>query len=351
MLTLIYFILILGIIVLVHEFGHFIFSKMFGVHVYEFSIGMGPRIWGTKKEKGKTQYNIRAFPIGGFVSLAGEDPEEVDPEVPEGGYLYNKPIWQRFIIMAAGVFNNFVLALVILFLIGIFHGSVNMTPVITSLDKDYPMYQTGIREGDIIKSINGNKVDTLDDANVYLTLENDGSETEFVIERNDEEYIFLVQPVEEEDEETHELKFRYGITFEKKTEHGFVNAIKYAFTQFMSYIKQIIITFKYLFTGRLGINNLSGPVGIYSVVGEVTKESVFLNLASLTALLSVNVGFLNIMPFPAFDGGRILFLLIEKLRGRPVNPKIENMVNTIGFALLMLLVIYVTIGDVGRLFG
>jgi len=108
MLTLIYFILILGIIVLVHEFGHFIFSKLFGVHVYEFSIGMGPRIWGTKKIKGKTQYNIRAFPIGGFVSLAGEDPEEVDPEVPEGGYLYNKPIWQRFIIMAAGVFNNFI---------------------------------------------------------------------------------------------------------------------------------------------------------------------------------------------------------------------------------------------------
>ena len=351
MLTLIYFILILGLIVLVHEFGHFIFAKLFKVHVYEFSIGMGPRICGTKKVKGKTQYNVRALPIGGFVSLAGEDPEEVDEEVPLGGYLYNKPIWQRFIIMAAGVFNNFVLALVILFLIGVFHGSVNMTPVITSLDKDYPMYQTGIREGDIIKSINGNKVDTLDDANVYLTLENDGSATEFVIERNNDEYIFLVQPVEEEDSETHEIRYRYGITFEKKTEHGFVNAIKYAFIQFGSYIKQIIITFKYLFSGKLGLNNLSGPVGIYSIVGEVTKESVLLNLASLTALLSVNVGFLNIMPFPAFDGGRILFLIIEKLRGRPVNPKIENMVNTIGFALLMLLVVYVTIGDVGRLFG
>ena len=116
MLTLIYFILILGVIVLVHEFGHFIFSKIFGVYVYEFSIGMGPRLFGKKKKKGKTQYNVRAFPIGGFVSLAGEDPTEEDPEVPKGAFLYNKPVWQRFIIMAAGVFNNFLLAILILLL-------------------------------------------------------------------------------------------------------------------------------------------------------------------------------------------------------------------------------------------
>lgn len=349
MLTLIYFILILGVIVLVHEFGHFIFSKLFGVYVYEFSIGMGPRLFGTKKKKGKTQYNIRAFPIGGFVSLAGEDPTEEDPEVPKGAFLYNKPVWQRFIIMAAGVFNNFLLALLLLFCIGLFHGSVNMTPEITKLDETYPMYQAGIREGDIVKEINGNKISTIDDFKIYLALENNGEETEFVVERNGKEYKYSVTPVKEKDAETKKESYKYGITIETKLDHGFFNAIKYSFKQLVSYFKQMIITFKYLFTGRIGADNLSGPVGIYSVVGEVTKESALLNIISLTALLSVNVGFLNIMPFPAFDGGRIVFLIIEKLRGKPVNPKIENMVNTIGFCLLMVLVIFVTWNDILKL--
>ena len=349
MLTLIYFILILGVIVLVHEFGHFIFSKIFGVYVYEFSIGMGPRLFGTKKKKGKTQYNVRALPIGGFVSLAGEDPTEADPEVPKGAFLYNKPVWQRFIIMAAGVFNNFLLAIIILFFIGLFHGSVDMVPQINKIDETYPMYAAGVREGDIVKEINGNKITNMDDFKIYLALENDGSETEFVIERDGKEYKFAVTPVEEVDEETNETSYKYGITFEKKLKHGFVNAIKYAFEQLISYFRQIIITFKYLFTGRIGADNLSGPVGIYSVVGEVTKESVLLNICSLTALLSVNVGFLNIMPFPAFDGGRIVFLIIEKLRGKPVNPKVENTVNTIGFCLLMVLVLFVTWNDITKL--
>ncbi len=350
MLTLIYFILILGLIVLVHEFGHFIFSKIFGVYVYEFSIGMGPRLFGTKKEKGKTQYNVRAFPIGGFVALAGEDATEVDPEVPKGGYLYDKPVWQRAIIMGAGVFNNFLLAAILLFFIGLFYGSLIMTPTITKLDKSFPMYQAGIREGDKFVSINGNKVSNIDDARVYLALENDGSETKIVIERDGKEKTFKVTPVEVKDEKTKETSYKYGVTFEKKYEHGFIPAIKYTISQFGSYLKQIFITFKYLFTGRVGFENLSGPVGIYSVVGEVAKENALVNLANLTALLCVNVGFLNILPFPAFDGGRILFLLIEKIKGSPVNPKIENTINTAGFIFLMGLIILITINDVIKLF-
>ncbi len=350
MLTLIYFILILGAIVLVHEFGHFIFSKLFGVYVYEFSIGMGPRLFGTKKVKGKTQYNVRAFPIGGFVQLAGEDPTEKDDEVPEGAYLHQKPIWQRFIIMAAGVFNNFLLALILLFLIGIFHGAPDMTPVVTKLDETMPMYLAGIREGDRFVKINGNSVSNTDDVRVYMTLENNGSETEFVMKRDGKEYTYKVKPIEVEDEETHEKSLKYGIVFENKVNKGFGAAIEYTFNQFNSYIKQIFITFKYLFSGKVGVENLSGPVGIYSIVGEATKESVLLPLASLTALLCVNVGFLNILPFPAFDGGRILFLIIEKIRRKPVPPKIENTVNTVGFCLLMVLILFITINDIIRLF-
>ena len=357
MLSLIYFIIVLGLIVLVHEFGHFIFSKLFGVHVYEFSIGMGPRIFGTKKQKGKTQYNVRALPIGGFVSLAGEDATDKDPEVPKDGYLYNKPIWQRFIIMAAGVFNNFLLALIVLFLIGIFHGAPDMSPVVTKLDVNKPMYEAGIREGDRFISINGNKTSTIDDVNVFLTLENNGKETEFVMERDGVRTTYKITPVEIPDEEkTKEEKksgepvYKYGISFDPVYKHGFGAAVEYTFVQFGSYFKQIILTFKYLFSGKVGADDLAGPVGIYSVVDRITEHSVVLPLASLTALLCVNVGFLNILPFPAFDGGRILFLLIEKIRRKPVSPKVENTVNTIGFCLLMVLILFITVNDVIKLF-
>jgi len=350
MLTLLYFILILGLIVLVHEFGHFIFAKIFGVYVYEFSIGMGPKIIGTKEKKGKTTYNLRLLPIGGYVALAGEDPTEKDSRVPKGGYLYQKPIWQRFIIMVAGVFNNFVLAIILLFGIGVFYGSINMEPTVDKLDETYPMYEAGVREGDRFVSINGNHTSNRDDVQVYLALETDGDPVEFVMERDVEKLTFVVTPLEEKDEETEKTSYKYGLIFNNKVEHGIGKAIHFSFAKFGSYMKQIFITFKYLFTGRLSISNLSGPVGIYSAVGEVSKEMALLNLTNLTALLCVNVGFLNILPFPAFDGGRVLFLLIEKLRGKPVNPKIENTVNTVGFALLMLLVVFVTINDIIRLF-
>ncbi len=351
MLTLIYFILILGLIVLVHEFGHFIFAKLFGVYVYEFSIGMGPRVCGTKKKKGKTTYNIRALPIGGFVALAGEDPEEKDSEVPDGGYLYQKPIWQRAIIMGAGVFNNFLLAILILFFIGLFFGSPSPTPVITSLEAGFPSYEMGLKEGDIIKEINGKSISTRDDAQLYLVLENNGKETEFVVLRDGKEYTYSIPPVKIENAKTGNETYRYGIGFIPEYKHGIVEAIKYAFRQVWSYVKQIIITFEYLFTGRLGFDNLSGPVGIYSYVGEASKQHALLNLSSLTALLCINVGFINILPFPAFDGGRIFLLLIEKLRGKPVNPKIENMINTVGFMLLMLLTLVVTCSDILKLFN
>lgn len=356
MLTLIYFILILGLIVLVHEFGHFIFAKLFGVYVYEFSIGMGPRICGTKKKKGKTTYNIRALPIGGFVALAGEDPEEKDSEVPDGGYLYQKPIWQRAIIMGAGVFNNFLLAFILLFFIGLFYGSPSPTPIISSLEAGYPSYEMGLKEGDIIKEINGNAISTRDDAQLYLTLENNGKETEFVVIRDGEEYTYSISPVKIETMKKEDGKWkstgisnRYGIGFMPEYKHGIVEAFKFAFRQMWSYVKQIFITFEYLFTGRLSFSNLSGPVGIYSVVGEASKNHALLNLSNLTALLCVNVGFINILPFPAFDGGRIFLLLIEKLRGKPVNPKLENMINTVGFILLMILTLVVTCSDIFKL--
>lgn len=350
MLTLIYFIIVLGLIVLVHEFGHFIFAKMFGVYVYEFSIGMGPKLFGTKEKKGKTTYNIRALPIGGFVQLAGEDATEEDKEIPKGSHLYEKPIWQRFLIMFFGAGNNFILAFILLLMIGLFHGAPIMDPVITNLVDGGAMMEAGFQVGDEVVSINGNKVTNSDDVKVYLTLENDGSETTIVVNRDNKEMTLKVTPTKEKDEETKKDVYKYGIVFEENLEHGIGSAFKFAFRKFGAFFKQMIITFKYLFTGRLGLNNMSGPVGIYSVVGEATQDHVLLNLANLTALLCINVGFLNLIPFPAFDGGRILFLLIEKIKGKPVDPKIEATVNTVGFALLMVLILVITVNDIIKLF-
>lgn len=346
MMTLIYFILILGIIVLVHEFGHFIFAKMFGVHVYEFSIGMGPKIWGTKPKKGKTAYNIRAVPIGGFVQLAGEEVDD-DSSIPKDKKLYNKPIWQRFLIMFFGAGNNFILAFILLFLIGLFTGSPNMDPVVNKVDPAYPMYEAGIRDNDKIVSINGKKVSTIDDVQVYMTLAAKGETVDFVIERNGKEQKYEVTPKKEEADGV--VTYKFGITFEQQKEKGFLNALKYAFIKIGALIKQMFIVLGSLFTGKLGLNSLSGPVGIYSIVGE-TAEAGFTNILNLIALLSVNVGFLNLIPFPAFDGGRLLFLIIEKIKGSKVSPKVENAIHSVGFILILLLLIFITFNDIINLF-
>lgn len=346
-MTLIYFVLVLGIIVLVHEFGHFIFAKMFGVHVYEFSIGMGPKIWGTKPKKDKTVYNIRAIPIGGFVQLAGEEVDD-DEKIPDDKKLYNKPVWQRFLIMFFGAGNNFILAFLIFFFIGLFTGSPIMEPIVWQANENNPAYLAGIRVNDEIVSIDGNKVSTIDDVMVYLTLAADGDEVSIVTLRDGNETEYKVTPVKETDKDGNE-RYVFGIGTEAGKEYGFVNAIKYSFVKIGALIKQMFIVLGSLFTGALGLNSMSGPVGIFSIVGETAKFG-FVSLLNLVALLSVNVGFLNLVPFPAFDGGRLVFLVIEKIKGSPVSPKIENTIHSIGFILLMILILVITFNDIIRLF-
>ncbi|MBQ7136559.1 MAG: RIP metalloprotease RseP [Bacilli bacterium] len=348
-MTLIYFILILGIIVLVHEFGHFIFAKMFGVHVYEFSIGMGPKIWGKKRKnkKDETEYCIRAIPIGGFVSLAGEEIDD-DKKVPKDKKMYNKPIWQRFLIMFFGAGNNFILAFLILFLCGIFFGSPNMDPVVGKLTEGYPMVESGIEEGDKFLKVNGNKISTIDDVRIYLSVVKPGDTITFEMKKESGKVVtYEVAPVKEVVDEV--TTYRYGIEFINETEKGFFAPIKYAFEKTGALFKQMFITLKLLFTGQVGMDNLSGPVGIYSIVGQ-TRSAGIESVLQLVALLSINVGFINLLPFPAFDGGRILFLIIEKIKGSPVNPKVENIFHSIGFVLLLLLLLYITFNDIVRMF-
>ena len=346
MLTLIYFIFILGIIILVHEFGHFIFSKIFGVYVYEFSLGMGPAIFTLKGKNKETDYCIRAIPIGGYVQLAGEEVDD-DKTVPKDRKIYSKPVWQRFLIMFFGAGNNFILAIILLFIYALIWGAPTMEPVISKLEPDYPAEIAGFDSGDRILAINNHTVSTIDDANFYYALYGNGNAIDFKMKKaSGEEVIYSVTPIKEINDGKTEYKvgFKLGVV-----NRGFIESIKYSFVKFGALIKQMGITIKSLFTGVLSVKNLSGPVGIYSIVGETSSNGIA-SVIQLIVLLSVNVGFINLLPFPAFDGGRILFLLIEKIKGSPVSSKVENIIHSIGFILLMLLLLYVTFNDILRLF-
>ena len=347
LLTLIYFIFILGLIVLVHEFGHFFFAKLFKIYVYEFAIGMGPTIFKWKG-KSETEYSIRAIPIGGFCSLAGEDNEYDDQEnIPKDMRLNAKPVWQRFLVMVMGAGNNFILAILVLFIIGLGWGATTNEAIVTELVKDNPAEVAGIKVGDKITKVNNHKVKASDDVALYLQMEDKTKPVTFTIIRDGKEITIDVTPVKEEVEG--QEVYRVGVMSAGKTEHGIIPSIKYAFNRVGVLFRQMVITLKGLFTGGISVKQLSGPIGIYNVVGQTAKNG-FANVLYLIALLSVNVGFINLLPFPAFDGGRVLFLIIEKIKGSPVKPEVENKVHTVGFVLLMILMVYVTFNDVIRTF-
>lgn len=343
----VWFILILGAIILVHEFGHFIFSKLFKVYVYEFSLGMGPKILHYKKKGGETEYCIRLIPIGGFVSLAGEDADD-NSKIADDRKLFNKPVWQRFIIMVAGATFNFIFAFVLLFIMALIYGGASMKPVIANVSEEYPAYTAGVEVGDTVVSINGEKTSSWSEVQLYISM-GKGEPMEFVLKNHEgEKRTVMITPEEVTDEEG-KVSYIVGIGLDNTKKTGFVNAIKYGVETTRYLFRLMFITLKQLFTGGVGVGDLSGPVGIYTVVSDQAKEG-FESLMYLTAYLSVNVGVINLLPFPAFDGGRVLFLIIEKIRKKPVNAKTEAIVNTIGFCLLMLLMIIVTVGDIIKLF-
>lgn len=347
-LTLISFILILGVIVLVHELGHFWWAKKFGVYIYEFSIGMGPVIYSKTGKKDGIKYNIRAFPIGGFVSMAGEVYED-DKKISKDRFLCNKPIWQRVIVMAAGVINNFIMAIGILFVLALIWGSNSLVPKIDAVVEGYPMAEAGIVKGDIIVAINNKKVTTWDEAQILLYYKNDNNYYDFTIKHVDGKVEnYKITPKVEKNEDGQETTI-FGVNINQEKTFGLWNKIKYAFQKFGAIVSSMWLTIVGLITGKIELNALSGPVGIYTVVGQSISYGLYY-VIYLIAYLSINVGVINIIPFPAFDGGRILFLLIEKIKGSPVNQKFENWCHTIGFGLLMLLILYITIKDIINLF-
>lgn len=346
---------ILGIIILVHEFGHFIWAKTFGVHIYEFSIGMGPLLHTHKGKKDGINYNIRAIPIGGFVSMAGEvyDSGEVDEnnkKIKKDKLMCNKKWWQRLIILVAGVVNNFILAIVILFIYTLIWGGGAITPKVLNVVEDKPAAAAGLKSGDVITSINGYNVSSWDKAQIILYYKNTNEYYTFEVKHTDgtKEEI-KIKPEIIKDEETGAESKLFGIQIDAEDTSNVFKSFVYSIRKFNSIISSMVYTIWGLVSGKIGLSALSGPVGIYEVVGETINYGINYFLYIL-AFLSINVGFINILPFPAFDGGHVLFLIIEKIKGSPVNAKIENTCHLIGFILIFLLMIIVTISDIIKLF-
>lgn len=344
-LNIILFILILGILVFVHELGHFLTAKKSGVYIHEFSIGMGPKIKSIKGKDG-IDYSIRALPIGGFVQMAGEIYEDDETnKIPKEQFMCNRPWYQRLIILVAGVFNNFLLAIILLFVIALIWGAPSLKPVITEVTEGKPVAEAGIVAGDTIVAINDKKVKTWDKAQLLLLLKSKDDTYKITVKHEDgKTESYDIKPAIEKDEKGRETKV-FGITTRSEVNKGFKPAIKYAFQKFGSTMEQMWLTLGSLFTGGLSINNLSGPVGIYTVVGE-TRKSGISNVLFLIAYLSINLGIMNILPIPALDGGHVLFLLIELITKKKVNQKVEAITTTVFFILLLILMIYISIHDV-----
>lgn len=346
-MTLIYFILILGITVFIHELGHFIFAKRAGAHIYEFSIGMGPVLYKHKRKNDPTDYCIRLLPIGGFVAIAGEDTYE-DKEIPKEKQLLFKPWKDRFLTMIAGVLFNFLLAIILLFVVGLVIGAPKNQATVDTIESGYPLEATNMQKGDKILKYNGKKIHTTDKLMLLLTLNGEKEATFLVRHKDGSTEEISVQPVKVEEDGIE--SYRFGLTLDGTTTHNLKNLLLYPVEKTYSLIEQMMLILKNLITGDLSLKNLSGPIGIYSVVDQ-SREAGWINLVYLTAYLCINVGFINILPIPAFDGCRAFFLIIEKIRGKRMNTKTENLIHTIGFYFLMVLMVLITYNDIIRLLG
>ena len=235
---------------------------------------------------------------------------------------------------------NFLLAIVLLFVVALLNGAPSKEVYVATVTDDSAASIAGMRTGAQITKFNGKKVNSSDKLMLEIAV-NSGKTITLELDGKDS---ITITPTEDESG-----NFRYGFGVKNEIHKGFLASLKYAFTKFFALIEQMFMIIWYLITGKLSLNNLSGPVGIYNLVGETAKTG-FANVLYLVGYLSLNVGFINLLPLPAFDGGRVLFLAIEKIKGKPVSPKVENTVHAIGFALLILLMIAITFNDIRKLF-
>lgn len=359
------FFLMLSLIIMIHEAGHFMAARAFGVYCHEFSFGFGPVLW--QKQGKNTLFSIRAFPIGGYVSMAGEtdypdqssdhsdeeNEEENDfwlSKVPEDEKLNNKPIWQQVIVMVAGVAMNFLLALVLM--VGIIQAqgavAVPAQPVIYEVLDNTPAAKAGLAGGDRILKITASDGTTLEpttqnELSQFIQF-NPGLSTLEVL-RGDETFTTTIQP--ELDEESQSYLMGYT-TQNQVRKVNFFEAIQEGMNRLKDTVVLIFDSFAQLFKGK-GVDSLSGPVGIYKVTDRVVSYGL-LPYLSLCAMISLNIGIFNLLPIPALDGGRVLILLLEGIFKRKVPVRIVEGIILVSFVALFGLMIFSTYNDIVRFF-
>ena len=330
-MTVIYAILIFCVLILFHEFGHFMAAKLCGVKVNEFSLGMGPAIF--KKQKGDTLYSLRVFPIGGYCAMEGEDEDSDDERA-----FNKKAAWKKAVIVVAGAFMNLVLA--VLIMIGISFAAGTSTTTVDTVSEGAPAQLAGIEHGDTIIAIDGNEVDTWSDIYTFIsTSEGDTVTLKLLSEEGTERTVVsgLMQ-----DETGRKI---IGIT--PMTEHNLWNSmISGAKNTWIMGVSMLDIM-KQLFTGNVAASELSGPVGIVAAV-NTTVSLGFVHIAYLTALISLNLAVVNMLPFPALDGGRLVFIILRRITGKAITDEMESKVHFAGILLLFALMIYVTWHDIVR---
>lgn len=336
-------ILVFGIIVFIHELGHFLLAKANKIRVDEFSLGMGPRL--ISFVKGETRYSLKLLPLGGSCMM-GED--DVD-DTSEGSFN-SKSVWARMSVVVAGAVFNFLLALIFSMIVIGYTGYDE--PVISGVVEGFPAQEAGLTEGDRIVKMNNKKINIWREI-TYYNMFHPGETVKLIYERDGEKHEATITPKKDEDG-----NYLIGITSPAQYEKAnLFTAVQYGVYEVKFWICTTLESLKMLVTGDVGVDQLSGPVGIVSVVDETYQQSksygvmvVIMQMLNIGILLSANLGVMNLLPLPALDGGRLVFMVVEAIRGKRVPPDKEGWVHGIGMILLLALMAFVMFNDVKKLF-
>ena len=344
-------ILVFGVLIAVHELGHFMAAKACGVRVNEFSIGMGPALW--KKQKGETQYSLRLFPVGGFCAMEGEEEDSDDPTA-----LNNQGFWAKLLIFAAGAAMNFIAGLLII-LVLYADAQAFYVPVVAGFADGCPLESAdGLQEGDRLLRIDGEKVYVYSDISLLMGLNKTGA-FDLQIERNGEVITLRDFTMERREytDQNGKAYTGYGLYFGAE-EATLGRKLSYSWNNAMDFARLVRLSLQMLVTGQAGVKDLSGPVGIVSTMTQVgeqaaTTRAAVENIAYLAALIAVNLAVMNLLPLPALDGGRIFFLVVNAIAmllfRRQIPAKYENYIHFAGLILLLALMVVLMFSDVWKL--
>jgi regulator of sigma E protease len=340
----------LGLLIVFHEFGHFLLAKLSGVGVLTFSVGFGPKLWVIKK--GETEYALSAFPLGGYVKMVGEDPDEEVPQSQIEKSFAHKGLLKRIAIVVAGPGFNLLLAVLLLMVVYTFYGVPVMSTQVSGVEKGSPAEKAGIVKGDRIVAIDGSEVTEWEDLSKRIKASG-GKALGFQIRRGTETINVTVQPTKKENRNIFgELKddWMIGIGSQVSIEKGKPGlAVVKAVYQTYDYAKLTLVAFYKMIVGDVSPRNIGGPILIAQLAGQQAQEGLGSFLAFL-AVLSINLGVLNLLPVPVLDGGHLLFFLVEAVIRKPVSLRYREMAQQVGICLLGLLMIYAFYNDILRFF-